>query len=209
MAALRVVRPLVRSFQKRFLDRAAEHVRAGGHAIVWSSERRAMIVIPLPNDDDPMDLGMWSLLDMRKSQWTIENRGTLRGLATASVPSDCLDLVKERVERDSVHRGTVRVMRLDCETCAACCRKNRVELEKADVVRFRKAGREDLLRRPYVRRDGTKLVLRLLKSGDCRHLQKDNRCGIYPVRPEACRTFPPGSEGCLFSREEELGIVDA
>ena len=209
MASSRVVRPLVRSFNQRFVREAAAHVRAGGHAIVWASEKQAMMVFQEPDEDsEEEDLGVWSLLDMRKHKWDVENRGALRGLATTSIPKDCFDLVRERVQRDSVHRGSTRTMVLDCEKCAACCRKNYVRLEKVDIKRFEDAGREGLLRPPFTRMDGKKIVLRLLRSGDCRHLQKDLRCGIYEVRPEACRTFPMGSEGCLFSREEGLGIVD-
>jgi hypothetical protein len=208
MALARVVRPLVRSFTERFAKEAAAHVRAGGHAIVWGSKKRAWLVFADPDPDDEMDLGVWSLLDLRKQKWTVDSRGPLRGLATASVPRDCFELVRERVTRDSVHPGATRVMHLDCETCAACCRKNYVELEKADVRRFEAAGRTDLLAAPYTRKKEGKLVLRLLRSGDCRHLRTDLRCDIYELRPEACRTFPAGSEGCLFSREDGLGIVD-
>jgi hypothetical protein len=55
--------------------------------------------------------------------------------------------------------------------------------------------------------DGT-VVLRLLASRNCRHLRRDKRCAIYELRPDSCRLFPAGSECCLYSREEELGIVD-
>jgi Fe-S-cluster containining protein len=208
MTAARVVRPLVRSFTLRFAKEAARHVRAGGHAIVWASDKRATLVFADPDPGDETDLGVWSLLDLRKQRWVVENRGPLRGLATAGVPSDCFELVRERVARDSVHRGSTRTMQLDCETCAACCRKNYVELTRPDITRFKTAGRDDLLGAPYTRKKGGKLVLRLLRSGDCRHLRADLRCNIYELRPEACRTFPPGSEGCLFSREDGLGIVD-
>jgi Fe-S-cluster containining protein len=47
-----------------------------------------------------------------------------------------------------------------------------------------------------------------MSNGDCRHLGKDNKCAIYPIRPDACSQFPMGSECCLFAREEELGILD-
>jgi hypothetical protein len=99
-------------------------------------------------------------------------------------------------------------MLLDCQACAACCRDNRVELEKGDIERFQRANRSELARPPYARKDGKKVVLRLLLSRDCRHLGADKSCGIYDIRPESCRVFPPGSEGCLYSREIELGIVD-
>ena len=48
----------------------------------------------------------------------------------------------------------------------------------------------------------------LLKSKDCRHLGKDNKCAIYAIRPDACSEFPVASECCLFAREEEMGIYD-
>jgi hypothetical protein len=208
MAKNRVVRPLVRAFQARFEVEAAAHVRAGGHAIVWASPRRARIVFRAPRGAEERDLGYWAILDMGRTAWSKAKSGALRGLAVAPVPRDCVDLVKERVERDSVHRGATRAMLLDCEACAACCRDNRVELEKQDIERFARANRPELARPPYTRKDGKKIVLRLLLSRDCRHLRADRRCGIYEIRPESCRVFPPGSEGCLYSREAELGISD-
>ncbi len=102
----------------------------------------------------------------------------------------------------------LRTIDLDCLECGACCKDNEVILNKADVARFKKGGRPELARPPYTRtKDGT-LYLRLLKSKDCRHLASDNKCGIYELRPLACSEFPVGSEPCLFSREEELGVTD-
>jgi Fe-S-cluster containining protein len=116
--------------------------------------------------------------------------------------------VDDRVTRDSIHPGATRTMHLDCLECAACCRANKVILEDHDVERFKAGGRPELARPPYTRKDGDRLVLRLLKSRLCRHLQGDNKCGIYALRPDSCSTFPAGSECCLFSREDELGLVD-
>lgn len=207
MARLR--RPVVRSFQKKFIRECAAWVRAGGHAILWESPKRATFVIPRPDPDDPMDFGRWSLLDMDKTRYGIVRRGPLRGLATSPVEEDMFDFVRERATRDSVHRGPLRTMDLDCLECGACCKRNEVILERVDERRFVRAERPELLRRPYTRRnrDG-KLRLTLLKNGDCRHLGKDNKCAVYAFRPDACSQFPPGSECCLFSREDELGIFD-
>ena len=36
------------------------------------------------------------------------------------------------------------------------------------------------------------LVLKDRSDGACAMLDKKNRCRIYPVRPEKCRTFPYG-----------------
>lgn len=211
MGEERVARPVVRAFRAGFEKEAAAHVRRGGHAVVWGpsrSTRRAMLVFRSPRGLGVRDLGYWAILDMDLRRWSTFARGPLRGLAFARVPEDCFDIVDERVTRDSIHPGSTRTMRLDCQTCAACCRDNRVEVYEPDLARFRRGGRPELGRDPYVRRDGDKLVLRLLRSRDCRHLMGDKRCGIYALRPDSCRTFPPGSEGCLFSREEELGVVD-
>jgi uncharacterized protein len=208
VAREKVVRPVVRSFTARFEREAGAHVRAGGHAIVWESPKRGRLVFQKPKGLEVESLGYWSILDMGRSEWSTVSKGPLRGLAAAKVPRDCVDLVTERVLRDSIHRGSTRVMLLDCQECAACCRANRVELDRDDIARFKRGGRPELARFPYARKDGKKLILRLLKSKDCRHLQSDKRCGIYELRPDSCRTFPMGSEGCLFSREEEFGIVD-
>ena len=208
MAAVRVVRPVVRSFQSTYVKEAAAHVRKGGHALVWEGKSKARLVFKVPVGDEEKDLGYWSLLDLGAHKWAKETRGALRGLAVAKVARDSFDIVRARAERDSVHPRATRVMRLDCETCAACCRDNKVVLEPEDFTRFAKGGRPELGKPPYTRKDGKKVVLTLLRSKDCKHLQTDKRCGIYVLRPDSCRVFPAGSESCLFSRETELGVVD-
>jgi len=211
MSAVRVVRPVVRSFQLPYEKEAAAHVRAGGHALVWAGKSKVRLVFQAPKGDEEKDLGYWSLLDLGAHEWTKETRGALRGLAVARIARDSVDLVRARAERDSVHPRSTRVMRLDCEACAACCRDNEVVLEPGDIERFERAGRPDLAKPPYTRKGGKggkKVILRLLRSRDCRHLQSDRRCGIYALRPDSCRVFPAGSESCLYSREAELGVVD-
>jgi hypothetical protein len=203
-----VVRPIVRSFRIAFANNASKHVRAGGHAVVWEKEKIARLVIPVPDKDDPHDLGQWSILDLGKERWTIVKSGPLRGLASLNVPRDCLDIVRARAERDSVFHGPTRTMALDCLECGACCKDNNVILTEDDVDRFRRGGRLELALPPYTKRNDGKLVLKLLASKNCQHLQSDNKCAIYTLRPEACSSFPAGSECCLFAREEELGLVD-
>lgn len=124
------------------------------------------------------------------------------------VPHDCYSIVRSRVVRDSIHPGPTRDLELDCLACAACCKDNRVELGDDDIERFGEAGRGELARAPYARRRDGRLILVLRRDRSCRHLGSDNKCGIYPIRPDACSTFPAGSECCLSSREEEMGIVD-
>ncbi len=209
-----VTRPIVRQFKAKYTKEILAHVRGGGHAVVWESpgagkRPRARLVFPAPKDDDEQDLAVWSLLDMGKSgRWERIARGPLRGLGTSLVPRDCHSIVKHRAERDSIHEGATRDVDFDCLACGACCKDNEVVLHDVDVERFTKGGRADLTRPPYARKRDGKLVLTLLPTKSCRHLMSDNKCAIYALRPDACSTFPVASEPCLFSREEELGVVD-
>jgi hypothetical protein len=204
-----VTRPVVRSFHERFIREAARYVRAGGHAIVWTAapKERATLVFRKPVHDDS-DLGFWAVMDLGKQRYRVEDQGALAGLATFKVPRDCEDIVRHWVERDSVFEGPTRTMVLDCLTCGACCRDNKVILEDEDLARFAQAGRAELARRPYARKDDGRVILTLRRDKDCKHLAADNKCGIYDIRPNACSTFPMGSECCLFAREEELGVID-
>lgn len=197
-----VDRPLVRSFKLPYEAEAARHVRAGGHAIVWLGEKRAKLVFQVPKDPST-DLGLWSLLDLDKWRWRKVDKGPLRGLAASMVPTDCLHIVEERIERDATIRGVTRRETFDCLECGACCKRNEVVLNRSDVARL-KRGVPFVMKKPYVKRraDG-KLRLTLMKNGNCWHLGKDNKCAIYIHRPDPCSAFVVGSECCLSAREEE------
>jgi hypothetical protein len=203
-----IARPIVRAFSAQSLRAAAAHVRGGGHAVVWESPSRARLLLPVPKEDDPNDLALFSILDLGKQRYEIVPRGVARGLATALVPRNCNDIVRRRAERDRVHLGHVRRVHFDCLACGACCRNNSVVLDDADQARFERAGRHDLTRMPYARRTDGKLVMRLVQGGRCRHLKPENHCGIYEIRPAMCRDFPVASECCLSARAEEFGMHD-
>jgi len=183
---MQVTRPIVRSFKAKFLREAALHVRGGGHAVVWHDPKRAVLVLPTIDDDDPHDWGLWSILDIGKKRWRTIPSGPLRGLSTALVPPDCHAIVRRRAERDSVHPGPTRAMELDCLECGACCRDNEVILLDVDVERLRAGGKAHIAKPPYARRRDGKLTLSLLKNGRCQHLADDNKCGIYAHRPDSC-----------------------
>ena len=208
MPASRVVRPVVRSYKWPHLERAAAWVRSGGHAVVWIAPRKCRLVFPRPKKGDEHDLGWWSVLDIGRSAYFVAKRGPFEGMGYARVPHDCYGIMDERIRRDSVHASSTRVLHLDCLDCAACCKDNSVELEDVDIARFEKAGRGELARRPYAKHADGRIVLVLRKDKRCRHLATDNKCDVYAFRPDACSTFPAGSECCLSAREEELGIVD-
>jgi uncharacterized protein len=204
-----VMRPVVRSFHARFSKECADHVRAGGHGVYWPEKARALLVQPIPDDANPSDLSLFSILDIGKKRWQVETTGPFKGLVTCLVPRAEHWIVNRRAERDSGFRGPRKKTELDCLKCGACCKDNEVVLFKEDVARFQEGGRPDLLKPPFSRRTDGKLVLTLLpKSDRCHHLKRDNKCGIYTIRPDACSSFPVASECCLFARESELGIVD-
>jgi hypothetical protein len=205
---MRVTRPIVRSFRWPYFEEAAAWVRAGGHAIVWIAPRKARLVFARPRKGDDGDLGRWSALDMGRTDWLVAVRGPFTGMAFVKVPHDCYAIVRDRVVRDSIYPDATRTLDLDCLECGACCKDNRVELDDDDVARFERAGRGELARPPYARREDGSVILVLRPDKRCKHLAADNKCGIYAIRPEACSSFPVGSECCLSSREEEMGIVD-
>ncbi len=209
MAVTPVLRPLVRSFTSKFTKEAAAHVRAGGHAVIWESKSRALLVFQEPKEGDEDDFGAWAVYDMGKWKWNVETRGALKGLATTLVPRDCHWIAKRRAERDSIHPGATRKIAWDCTKCAACCQDNEVVLLDEDVERFKKGGRPELAKPPFAKRhkDG-RVILTLLPNKRCRHLTKTNRCGIYSLRPHACSEFPMGSECCIFAREDILNLHD-
>jgi hypothetical protein len=77
------------------------------------------------------------------------------------------------------------------------------------VKRFKDAGRGELAKPPFAKRNSDgRMVLTLLANKRCRHLKRDNKCGIYELRPHPCSEFPAGSECCLFAREDVLGLYD-
>src|SRR5258708_6662947 len=75
MPASRVVRPVVRSYQPPHFERAADWVRAGGHALVWIAQRKARLVFARPRDGDEHDLGWWSVLDLGATSFSVAKRG--------------------------------------------------------------------------------------------------------------------------------------
>ena len=154
------------------------------------------------------ELGLWTLLSIEQQRWRRVKDGPAEGLATARVRAAYEGSVMDWCERDSFHEGPTRSVDLDCLACGACCHESNVILDKADFDRWRKAGRRDLMDKAYIKRKNGKVTLRFLDDGRCRNLGRDNKCGIYTIRPDNCAAFVVGSEACLAAREETLKIRD-
>jgi len=82
-----------------------------------------------------------------------------------------------------------------CRQCGACCRiEGIVRLKDEDVTKIAVhlgMSEEDFITHETnlaPNRQG--LVLKDRPDGACAMLDENNRCRIYPVRPEKCRTFP-------------------
>ena len=79
---------------------------------------------------------------------------------------------------------------IDCLTCANCCKTTSPIFYPNDIDRIAKS----LKTKPgefiekYLRIDEDNDYV--LKSSPCPFLHDDNYCGIYGVRPKACREYP-------------------
>ena len=209
MSAYVIVRPVWRRFRSRYLARAAAHVRSGGHAAIVHDTEVIEMLLTVDDKGKLTELGQWSLLAIEQQRWRRVKEGPAKGLAIARVRPSYGGSVLDWCDRDSLHPGATRTIRLDCLECAACCHDANVLLDEADFERFREGGRSDLLGKAYIKRarDG-KVTLRFAESGRCQHLRRDKKCRIYPIRPDNCSAFVVGSEACLAAREDTLGLRD-
>lgn len=196
-----ITRPLWRAFRSNALPAAAEHVRAGGLAVVRSALDWKLFV-PTDEDGDLPELCMWAMMDLGVRAPKRAEKGALAGSTWTRLTDGQRVLVRRWLKRDRGHEGATTEVRLDCTACGACCRRNRVVLEDDDFARWKKAGREDLGLRPNVRRHRGRSLVVLRDDGDCIHL-RGNLCGIYALRPDNCRAFPAGCEPCLSARLED------
>lgn len=206
---MRVVRPVWRRFVPRFLDRAADWVRSGGHAAVVFDEKRIDLLLGVGPDGRITEQGLWAVLALEQRRYRKVKEGPAEGLFLARVRPHALEAALDWCDRDSMMPRATRVLHFDCLECGACCHESHVILDQDDLDRFRAGGRADLTRSAYVKRarDG-KITLRFAKDGRCQHLELDNKCRIYQLRPFNCSVFPVGSEACLAARESTLNIRD-
>jgi uncharacterized protein len=208
MSAYDIVRPVWRSFQDRWLARAAAHVRRGGHAAVVRERGGVDMYLTVDKGGKITELGLWAVLAIEQRRWRRVKEGPAAGLATARVHPTFEGSVLDWCERDSIHPGPKRTIHLDCLDCGACCHDANVILDDADFDRWSEAGRKDLAGRAYLKRKDGTITLRFAPTGACQHLGGDNKCAIYPIRPDNCSVFVVGSEACLAAREDTLKIRD-
>ena len=80
--------------------------------------------------------------------------------------------------------------KMDCLTCANCCRTTSPIFRDADIRRIAKHLRmkEAQFISSYLKMDEENDFV--LRQSPCHFLGSDNKCSIYDVRPLACREYP-------------------
>jgi len=93
--------------------------------------------------------------------------------------------------------------KMKCLQCGACCRQLLTECYWHDAVR------EPRLLAPEINTNNLTLD-DLAENGRCIILNLnncpflvDNKCSIYPTRPNTCVGFEPGGEQCVAARKVE------
>lgn len=87
-------------------------------------------------------------------------------------------------------------LRFECTQCGNCCRNHGgydyvylTEHELTEIPRFLGLTRAEFLERYCEKEPGYFVTIRT-DSPACPFLTEGNRCGIYPVRPKQCATWP-------------------
>jgi Fe-S-cluster containining protein len=80
--------------------------------------------------------------------------------------------------------------RVDCLTCANCCKTTSPIFRDVDINRIAKhlGMRPSSFTEKYLHIDEDQDWV--LNSSPCAFLDEDNYCSIYDVRPKACREYP-------------------
>jgi Fe-S-cluster containining protein len=80
--------------------------------------------------------------------------------------------------------------KMDCLTCANCCKTTSPIFRDADIRRIAKHLRmkESQFIVEYLKMDEENDYV--LQNSPCQFLGADNKCDIYEVRPLACREYP-------------------
>ena len=102
------------------------------------------------------------------------------------------------------------MLRYDCDKCGACCKGSLiVEADDLDVLREPRIVEADL---HYSGKPVEQILVELqtdigraviLACGQpCAFLGQDNRCTIYPTRPNCCVGLQAGDEQCQQARAD-------
>jgi Fe-S-cluster containining protein len=90
--------------------------------------------------------------------------------------------------------------RIDCLSCANCCKNHSPRFKIPDIKRIAKflGMKEGLMIEKYLRLDEDNDYV--LQHQPCTFLNSDNTCSIYEVRPSDCARYPYTDEDVLLKR---------
>ncbi len=103
-------------------------------------------------------------------------------------------------------------MKYECDKCGACCRQLIVEADELDVLREPRLIDAD---RHYAGKSvdevidelqsdvGKAIIIACGTARPCPFLDADNKCTIYPTRPNVCVAMQAGDEQCQAARQAE------
>lgn len=87
---------------------------------------------------------------------------------------------------------------MKCKHCGRCCIELNIEIEEVDVLREpRLLDHVKLMDRNGAIEYIEPLDRRYLLPSPCPFLTADNRCSIYPTRPNVCVALEVGGEQCF------------
>lgn len=90
--------------------------------------------------------------------------------------------------------------KVDCLTCANCCKNYSPRFKTPDIKRISKVLglKESIFINTYLEIDADGDYV--LKTKPCAFLEADNTCSIYDDRPSDCRRFPYTDEDVFYKR---------
>lgn len=92
--------------------------------------------------------------------------------------------------------------KIDCLSCAACCKNYSPRFKTTDIKRIAKhlGQKESVFIETYLTVDDEGDFV--VKRTPCPFLGSDNYCTIYDVRPSDCARFPYTDEDVLIKRQK-------
>jgi len=120
---------------------------------------------------------------------------------------------KEEVDQIAAKTHEEVFNEIDCLACANCCKTTPALLTEDDIKRIAKFLKISIgiFKRKYVLEDVNGDLS--FKKIPCVFLEKDNKCKVYEVRPEACKDYPHTSAPGFLNRKrlhkENISICPA
>ncbi len=93
------------------------------------------------------------------------------------------------------------VSKIDCLKCANCCKTTVTTFNQEDINKASKfigVSKKAFIKKFLILDMGEFTTI----NTPCPFLQEDNKCGIYEVRPLACKSFPHTHKKSFLSRKQ-------